>query len=166
MSKIVYRFKFILLCLACILFSQYAIAQEDEGDPLAPEVGVIKSRVPLDTLIRIKLLSRDTVSFDYYSLYAFEYNNGKEKLNHEFMIPRKDDVYRNRAMQTIEIKLCKVTQFINSWKGIPSPPVEIGDYIEITRDNGKDKQYYNFDTSLPHAVYGMCAPKEQNKDKR
>lgn len=163
----VYRYKHLLLCFLCSLISLCTIAQEDDGDPLAPDPLAIKeSLIPTDTLIRVKLMSRDTGALDYYSLYAFEYVNNKEKYNLEFIVPKKDDVYRNKMIQPVDIKLCKVTRFVNSWNGIASAPIEIGDYIEITRTNGKDKQYFNFDTSLPHAVYTVCDTKEQNKDKR
>ena len=148
--------KYLLLLVSCILLSIAAIAQE-EGDPLAPDP-ISKSIIPLDTVINIKLLSRDTVAFDYYSLYAFEHNQGNKRVYAEFLIPKKKDIYRSKAQQVVAIRLCKLTQFVNSFAGIESKPIEVGDYIEITKDNGKDKQYYNFDPSLPNPVLCLCEP--------
>lgn len=153
---------FLLICF--LSFSVCAIAQE-EDDPLAPDP-VSQSLIPLDTTISIKLLSRDTTVLDYYTLYGFEYKREAKKIHAELMIPRKDDVYRGKALQTVTLKLCRVTRFVNSFQGMESPPVEVEDFIEITKENGKDKQYYNFDPSLPNVVLTTCDISTAKQNKR
>ncbi len=146
--------KHFVLSVVFALFSLAAIAQEDD-DPLAPPPSK-RSLIPLDTTISIRLISRDTVALDYYALYTFEYKKESKKIIAELMIPKTMDKYRHMAMQTVDVKLCKVTQFVNSYMGYAGKPIEVEDYIEITKENGKDKQYYNFDPSVPNAVLTLC----------
>ena len=148
--------KHLFLLIGCMLFSFLASAQED-GDPLAPPPSK-PSLIPLDTTITIKLLTRDTASLEYYALYGFEYKKDTKKLFAELMIPRTKDVYRHMATQSVQLKLCRVTQFVNSYMGVASPPIDVEDYIEITKENGKDKQYFNFDPSMPNAFLTICEP--------
>jgi hypothetical protein len=148
--------KHLFLLIGCILFSFFASAQED-GDPLAPTPSK-PSLIPLDTIITIKLLTRDTNSLEYYSLYGFEYKKDTKKLYSELMIPRTKDVYRHMATQSVQVKLCRITQFVNSYMGIASPPIDVEDYIEITKENGKDKQHFNFDPSQPYVFLTICEP--------
>lgn len=143
-----------LLIISCILVSFFANAQE-EGDPFAP-ASVKPSLIPLDTVINVRLLTRDTTSLEYYTLYNFEYKKDAKKMYAGIMIPREKDCYRNAITQSVHVKLCRTTQFVNSYMGIPSPPMDVEDYIEITKENGKDKLRFNFDPSQPNAYLTIC----------
>jgi hypothetical protein len=74
------------------------------------------------------------------------------------MIPRVKDMYRHMITLPVQLKLCKVAQFVNSYMGIPSAPIDVEDYIEITSEDGKSKKHFNFDPSQPNAFLTICEP--------
>lgn len=135
-----------LLCIAGTLHAQEDFFSDD--DP---------PKLPLDSMIKISITGRDTTSLEYYSLYNFDYTSGKVKLPGQIMIARKDDIYKGK--QTINTSLCRVTHFVNSYQGLPAPPMEVGDYIELERAGGGEKLFFNFDPEMPNAVYTICEPK-------
>ena len=143
--------------LFTLCFSLPALAQE--GDPFAVEDPVVINPIPLDSLIELRIKSRDTTAFDYYNLYAFSYITPKTKANAEFMVAKKNDVYKN--FSTAMVKLCRTREFVNSFAGTEGMPIEVGDYIEITKLNG-EKQFFNFDPALPNVVYTICPPKTKD----
>lgn len=147
MNKLRYIFS---VCMLLVSFS--AAAQDDEGDPLAPDLSV--KQIPTDSLIDITITQRDASALEYYVLYTFQYQySPKEKLKGEIMLPKKYDIYKDK--RSLKLKLCIVTSFINSYKGVAGPPMEVGDYVQITGDDGK-KHYFNFDPELPDPVFTIC----------
>lgn len=146
--------KHLFLVIGLVLSSFLAFAQEDD-DPFAPTPAK-PAIVPVDSAITVKLLARDTLSLEYYALYDFEYKNNAKKVYARLMVPRNKDVYHARTAQNVVVKLCRVTEFINSYQGLPSEPIEVEDYIDVTDEKGKGKKHFNLDPSEPNPVLTVC----------
>jgi len=110
--------------------------------------------IPLDSNITVTLTSKDAAAFDYYNMYNFQYLQGSEKLQAAFMVPKNTDKFT--LLQKSKVKLCRVTSFVNSWKGIEGDPVPVEDYIEMPRADGKGKIHINLDPDLADPVYTIC----------
>ncbi len=134
-----------LLLLLLIGHATTAGAQDDADVADLPKSLV----VPTEQSISIKLTSRDTTMFVYYNLYAFEYADGKDKINAELLVPKHADAYRHKVKITTSV--CRVSSFVMSAAG---NSIEVEDFIEVT-NNGK-KQFFNLDPELPQPVFTLC----------
>jgi hypothetical protein len=138
-----------------LMLSSFLVFAQEEDDPFAPTPGK-PTIVPIDSTITIKILARDTATLEYYALYDFEYKNSTKKVYARFMIPRNKDAYRSKPLQNVAVKFCRVTEFINSYQGLPSEPIEVEDYLDVTDENGKGKRHFNLDPSEPNPVLTIC----------
>lgn len=124
------------------------------GELTAQESFFETAAIPLDSNITVTLMSKDASAFDYYSIYNFQYQQGAEKLQAAFIVPKSVDKYK--LLQKNNVKLCRVTSFINSWNGIEGNPVPVEDYIEMPRTDGKGKIHINLDPDLADPVFTIC----------
>ena len=121
--------------------------------------------IPLDTTISITLLSRDTISLDYYSLYAFRYKANTANVDARFIVPKDLDGYKFKKQ--VAIKLCRLTTFINSFQGTEGDPMVVEDYMEIRSTFGKHQvQHYNLDPELPDPVFTVCGTQKPARNKK
>ncbi len=145
------------LLFVCMLLSAAVKAQDFIADDEP-------AKIPLDSLIKLDITGRDTAILEYYTLYGFTYSANGVKVPGEIMVPKKEDTYRNKIF--INTRLCRVKYYVNSFQGLAAPPMEVGDYLEVERHDGKEKQFFNFDTELPNAVYSICESKTASGTKR
>lgn len=135
------------------------------GRTIAQEAFYEVVNIPLESSIGITITSRDTALLDYYNLYGFQYKSGSQLATARFMVPKDLDQYKGKKQ--VNVKLCRLRTFINSWQGTEGNPIPVDDYVEISTLYGKEKTlHFNLDPELPDPVYTICGTQKMVEKKK